>query len=87
MDDIKEIKADVKELLQRTAIHNELLRTHESRSLALQAGQEKISDRITPIEKHVSMVQGGLKLIGLIATIAVISEGIVSLLNYLKGIN
>ncbi len=56
MDDIQEIKADVKELLQRSAVHNEILRTHEARSLALQAGQDKIDTRLEPIEKHVNLV-------------------------------
>ncbi len=63
MDDIGEIKSDIKEILQRTAVHNELLRTHENRSLALQASQEKLSDRIIPIEKHVAL----LNVIGKIA--------------------
>lgn len=54
--DMQEIKADIKELLQRSAVHNELLRTHESRSIALQTAQDKLSDRIKPIEKHVDLV-------------------------------
>lgn len=66
MEDLKEIKADVKELLQRSAVHNELLRTHENRSLALQAGQEKLENRIKPIESHVDLISTLGKLSGLI---------------------
>lgn len=76
MDDIKEIKADVKELLQRSAVHNEILRTHESRSLALQAGQEKLDLRILPLEKHSSMMSGSLKFIGLLSILAAIAESV-----------
>ena len=66
MEDIKEIKADVKELLQRSAVHNELLRTHEARSLSLQAGQDKLDLRLQPVEKHVYLLELILKLCGVL---------------------
>lgn len=66
MEDLKELKMDVKELLQRSAVHNELLRTHENRSLALQSSQEKLSDRMTPIEKHVSLINAVGKVVSVI---------------------
>lgn len=56
MEDMQELKKDVKELLQRSAVHNELLRTHEARSIALQNSQDRLSDRLAPIEKHVDLV-------------------------------
>lgn len=68
MDDMQELKSDVKELLQRSAVHNELLRTHEARSLALQEGQKSLDVRIKPIETHVHFVNLFLKLFGTICT-------------------
>lgn len=79
MDDIKEIKADVKTLLQQGAVHNEILRTHESRSLALQKGQEALDLRIKPVEMHVNAMNLGLKLIGLI-TVGVLIQAIIRVL-------
>lgn len=54
--DIKEIKADVKTLLIQGAYHNELLRTHEARSLALQSSQEKLEVKIEPLQRHVELI-------------------------------
>lgn len=68
MDDLHELKADVKEILQRTAVHNELLRTHEARSLALQEGQKFLDIRLKPIETHVHFVNLALKLLGTVVT-------------------
>lgn len=73
MEDLQEIKADVKELLQRSAVHNELLRTHESRSLALQKGQELLDTRIKPIEIHVHFINTALKAIGVIGSGVLVS--------------
>lgn len=41
--EVREVKADVKDLVKQGAIHNTLLREHERRSLALEA-------RIIPLE-------------------------------------
>lgn len=42
--DIKEVKQDVKELMKLSAVHNEILRTHEQRSTQLE-------ERFQPIEQ------------------------------------
>lgn len=55
-DDMRELKADVKELIKQGAIHNELLRTHEARSLALQEEQKAQARRLAPVEKHVDLI-------------------------------
>ncbi len=68
-DDVKEIKVDVKELLKLSAVHNEILRTHDARSLALQAGQEKLDVRLRPIEEHVSLVSKLLKAAGAVLVV------------------
>ncbi len=76
MDDLQEIKVDIKELLQRSAVHNELLRTHESRSLALQKGQETLDSRIKPIEMHVHFVTLSLKALGVLTSGLIIQAAV-----------
>lgn len=68
MDELKEIRDDIKELLQRSAVHNELLRTHEARSLALQKGQELLDVRIKPLETQAHSINMILKALGVILT-------------------
>lgn len=61
--DLKEMKADVKELVKQSAIHNELLKTHEARSLALQSEQKLQAQRLAPLEQHkfvVSIIMSAL---------------------------
>lgn len=50
--DLSEIKQDVKELIKQGAVHNELLRQHEARSLALQQEQKVQAQRFIPLEKQ-----------------------------------
>jgi hypothetical protein len=63
-EELREMRQDVKELVKQGAIHNELLRTHEARSLELQSRQDELSQRLEPISKHVDLVTLILKLIG-----------------------
>lgn len=66
-DQWDDIRADIKELVKQGAIHNELLRTHEARSLALQADQDKIKQALEPIKQHVATVNTGAKWIGAVS--------------------
>ena len=54
--DLSEMKQDVKELIRQGAVHNELLRTHEARSLALQKALELQGQEMAPIKQHVNTV-------------------------------
>lgn len=81
MDDLQELKSDVKEILQRSAVHNELLRQHEARSLALQAAQEKLDTRLEPVEDHVKLMNRGAKIIGAILVGLVIQLAVKKLLG------
>ena len=65
--DLKEIKVSVQDLVKLGAVHNEILRTHEARSLALQRDQDALGARLRPIEKHVSWVDVVFKIIGAVA--------------------
>jgi hypothetical protein len=55
-EDMREIKADLKELIKQGAVHNILLQTHEARSLELQARQDILAKELSPIKKHVDFV-------------------------------
>lgn len=55
-EDLKEVKALVIELVKESSIHNEILRTHEARSLALQKEQSTIKTELEPIKNHVHLV-------------------------------
>jgi archaellum component FlaC len=48
---------------------------------------ELLEKDVAPIKKHVAMVHGGLKLVGLISLIAGIVQGAVSILAFLKGVH
>lgn len=72
MEDIKEIKADVKSLLQQSAVHNQILLEHKQYSQALQKEQEVLKARIEPIEKQSNLISIAFKGIGLITIGAVI---------------
>jgi len=50
--DVKEIKQDVKAMLQEQARHNEILRTHEQRSLTLQEVQSIEKAKVTKLQEH-----------------------------------
>lgn len=63
-DDVKELKQDVKELVKQGIVHNELLRTHEARSISLQQEQKLLQARLVPIEAHVNWVSLILKTLG-----------------------
>lgn len=78
-DDIKEIKTDVKELLQRSAVHNELLREHERRSIQLERRQDAIDTRLSPMEKHqhwINIVLGALGAVLIGFVIQLLSQAI-----------
>lgn len=51
--DIREVNAELRQLSKQGAVHNELLRTHEARSLALQESQRSQDSRLKPVEDHV----------------------------------
>lgn len=86
-DDIKEIKQDVKEIKttvneldKKSAIHNELLKQHEARSIALQAEIEikskELDLRLKPIESHVNWITLVLKFSGIVLAGIAVQAGI-----------
>lgn len=68
MDDIQEIKADVKVLLQSSAVHNALLAEHKNFSIALQNEQKIIKTELAPIKSHVHLMNVILKVLGVLST-------------------
>jgi hypothetical protein len=69
-EDLKEMRADIKDLIKQGAVHNELLRTHEARSLALQEMLKLQAQEIEPIKDHVKFVSSFLKWAGGLAAAA-----------------
>jgi hypothetical protein len=69
-DLVKDIHKNVIDLVKQGAVHNELLREHERRSLALEKRQdvlvEKLDERLKPIENHVNWVNVVLKTLGVV---------------------
>jgi hypothetical protein len=45
----------------------------------------QLENRVRPVENHVAMISGVTKFIGLIAVLAAIVEGMVALLEFIKG--
>lgn len=66
MDDFSELKSDVKELLQRSAVHNALLAEHKNFSIALQNEHRLIRTELVPIKEHIHLVGTILKIGGMI---------------------
>lgn len=52
------------------AVHGEQLKEHMRRSDLLEKRIEQVDKELKPVEKHVAMMQGALKFIGLLGTIA-----------------
>lgn len=67
------------DLVKQGAVHNELLRTHESRSLALQARQDALFAELDPVKKHVNFVDRLLKFTGAIV-VAVLAGATIQIL-------
>jgi hypothetical protein len=55
--DVKEIKTQIVELVKQGAVHNHLLKEHERRSLALES-------QMKPVQRHVDWVEKVLKISG-----------------------
>lgn len=61
------LQEDVSEIKTHLAVYNALLDTHIKRT-------DLLEKRVAPIEKHMVMVSGALKLLGILAAIAAIVE-------------
>jgi hypothetical protein len=80
--DLKELKADVKELVKQGAIHNVLLKEHEARSLALQVEQKLQASRLSPLEKQYDLTRIIYGALGTLS-LAVLGKIVLSALNLL----
>lgn len=78
--DLKEMKADIKTLVVQSAIHNELLKTHEARSLELKSRQDLLSQRLSPIEKQSMLLSICLSALGTLL-LAVLGKILLSALH------
>lgn len=65
--DVKDIKVDMKEQIKLTAQHNEILRTHENRSIALQTEQKLINSKLDPL--YIILKVMGILVLGVAGTL------------------
>jgi predicted nuclease with TOPRIM domain len=63
-EDLRELRTDVKELIRLQAQHNEMLRAQEERNKELKSRQEELSERLDPVESHVSLSRKVFKACG-----------------------
>jgi hypothetical protein len=72
--DVKDIKQDVKALLQSSSVHNQILSQHEQRSTQLE-------ERFQPIEAIYIFGAKSIVLIGVLAAVAGIIRVILGIMN------
>lgn len=71
-DKLDKIQEDIGEIKTHLAVYNSQLKIHIKRS-------DMLEKKLVPVEKHVNMVNGALKLIGVLAAIAGIVEVIMGM--------
>lgn len=64
---LDKIQEDVSEIKTHLAVYNEQLKVHIKRS-------DLLEKKIAPIEKHVVMVNGVIKFLGILAALAAIAD-------------
>lgn len=71
--------------IEKILVHQEAnLREHMRRTDAAEESLALLREQIKPLEKHKSMIDGALKLIGLIGIIAGIAVACIEILNFLR---
>jgi hypothetical protein len=74
--EMKELRGDVKELLQRSAVHNQILQEHKNFSIALQNEQKIIKAQLDPLMKDHHLIATILKVAGAVM-VAIIGKWVV----------
>lgn len=72
-DKIDKIVEDVGEIKTHMAVYNAQLTLHIKRT-------EMLEEKLEPVEKHVAMVSGAIKLVGVVAMIVAIIEGLLKII-------
>lgn len=78
-DKVDKIDERLDSIDKTLAVNTESLQIHMKRSDALES-------MIKPVQKHVDMVEGALKLIGLVATVAGLVVAGLEIVQFIKGI-
>ncbi len=88
LDEVKSIRVKVDKSDERldsidiTLVRqNATLEEHVRRTELLEDKTNQLSDDLKPVEKHVAMVTGALKLLGIVGTIVAIIVGIVEFIK------
>jgi hypothetical protein len=64
IQDVRELRAEIFALAKRVEVNNEIIRTHEKRSLELTAENRRMRDDLVPVQEHVKFVSTALKTLG-----------------------
>lgn len=78
-DKLDKIVADIGEIKVTTALNTSHLGEHMKRTDLLETRVEQVASAMKPIQSHVDMVSGALKLLGIIGTIIGIIAGVMKL--------
>ena len=73
VESIKKVEDRVIELIAKQSEHNVILQEHKQYSVALQAEQQSIKERLVPIQRHVTLMEAILKIVGL-TSVAVLAQ-------------
>lgn len=79
--DVKEIKEDVSALKVTAAVQQKDLENHIYRTELAEKAIQLLKDAVAPIQKHVTHVEGALKLLGALATGVGVIAGVVKILQ------
>jgi hypothetical protein len=64
------------------AVQGSVLEEHQRRSLANEENVSLLREDFKPIQRHVTLVEGGFKLLGIVSTIAGIATAIAKFLHF-----
>lgn len=82
-DRLNRIEGKVDKIVEHvSSIDVTLAKQHESLKDHIRRS-DLLEQKLIPVEKHVAMMQGALKLIGLMATLAGIAAAVIEMLKYL----
>lgn len=70
--------------LDKTSVKQEQnLAEHMRRTELAEANIDSIRDELKPVQRHVAMLEGILKFIGLVGTLVAIAAGVVKVISFL----
>jgi len=78
---LDKIAEELSEINVTLAEQNKDLKYHIHRTDLAEDHIKLLENKITPLDKHVTMIEGGLKLIGILSTCVTLLAGIIKIIN------